>query len=211
MRKLNLKFFCMLFVMFILANNVYAASYSVSLKTDNSEVNTGATVDVYVNLNNISGISDGLNACEFKLEYDTNKITVNSVSGENSWNITNGEKVVADTSNAVKSDTNIAKINVTVNGKTNLYINNIVCTDGEDEYSASKSNVSFTIKSNANSSSEPDSSNNNNNNTNSSNANSNTSNVNNPETGISIIYIICLLMFLILSLVISLFIRKKYL
>ena len=87
-------------IMFLVVK-VDAASYNMTLNTATQEVVKDSVVDIYVNLNNISGITDGLNVCEFNLDYDSNKITINSISGENNWNVTQGEKIIVDSSYSV--------------------------------------------------------------------------------------------------------------
>lgn len=113
---------------------VFAANYEMVLVGDGI-VKTNENSDIYVRLKNIN-ISEGLNVCEGKLEYDSTKLTVNSISGENGWNITNGDKIIFDNSNSIKSDSNISKINISLKDDTTLKITNINCTDGENEYPA---------------------------------------------------------------------------
>lgn len=125
---------------------VDAANYNMTLNTSSQEVEKDSVVDIYVNLNSISGITDGLNVCEFNLDYDSNKITINSISGENNWNVTEGEKIIADTSNSVTISSNIVKINAKVLDTNIITIKNINCTDGTNEYPANNNTLSLTIK-----------------------------------------------------------------
>lgn len=132
-------------IMFI-GVKVNAASYNMTLNTATQEVVKDSVVDIYVNLNSISGITDGLNVCEFNLDYDSNKITINSISGENDWNVTQGEKIIADTSNSVTTTSNIVKINAKVLDTNIITIKNINCTDGTSEFTANSNTLSFSIK-----------------------------------------------------------------
>jgi len=125
---------------------VDAASYNMTLNTTSTEVVKDSVIDIYVNLNNITGITDGLNVCEFNLEYDSNKMTINSINGENDWNVTQGEKIIVDSSNSVTTNSNIVKINANVLDNNVITLKNINCSDGTNEYTASTNTLSFSIK-----------------------------------------------------------------
>lgn len=132
-------------IMFI-GVKVDAASYSMTLNTSSQEVEKDSDVDIYVNLNSISGIMDGLNVCEFNLDYDSNKVTINSITGENNWNVTQGEKIIVDSSNSVTTNNNIVKINAKVLDSNIITLKNINCSDGTNEYTTNSNTLSFTIK-----------------------------------------------------------------
>jgi len=126
--------------------NVDAASYNMTLNTATQEVLKDSAVDIYINLNNINGITEGLNVCEFNLDYDSTKISINSISGENNWNVTQGEKIIVDSSNSVTTNSNIVKINANVLDNNVITLKNINCSDGTNEYTASTNTLSFSIK-----------------------------------------------------------------
>lgn len=193
-------------IMFI-GVRVNAASYNMTLNTTSQEVEKDSVVDIYINLNNISGITDGLNVCEFNLDYDSSKITINSISGENNWNVTQGEKIIVDTSNSVTTNSNIVKINAKVLDNNIITIKNINCTDGTNEYTASSNTLSFSIKQTQNDNSISNNQNNNSSNNNSNDYNS-SDNVENPKTGIKELTITFLLI-AIVSLLIKKVVSKK--
>jgi len=169
-------------IMFI-GVKVNASSYNMTLNTTSTEVVKDSVIDIYVNLNNITGITDGLNVCEFNLEYDSNKMTINSINGENDWNVTQGEKIIVDSSNSVTTNSNIVKINAKVLDSNIITIKNINCTDGTNEYTANSNTLSFTVKQEQ---VDNDITNNQNNNTNSESNNdyNSSNNVENPKTGL---------------------------
>lgn len=192
-------------IMFI-GVRVEAASYSLTLNTATQEVVKDSVVDIYVNLNNISGITDGLNVCEFNLEYDLNKISINSISGETNWNVTQGEKIIADTSNSVTTNSNIVKINAKVLDSNIITIKNINCTDGTNEYTANTNTLSFSLKQEQ----VENNVNNNQNNNNTNNENNNDYNssgtVESPKTGVkewTITFVLIALISLIIKKVVS--------
>lgn len=197
---------CLLIILSIMFMEIKvdAANYNINLKTNSLEVEKNSLVDVYVNLNSISGITDGLNVCEFNLDYDTTKITINSISGENNWNVTQGEKIIVDTSNSVTTNTNIVKINAKVLDNNTITIKNINCTDGTNEYTTNSNTLCFSIKTD-NSISNNDINNNLNNNSNDYNS---SDNVENPKTGFKELTITFLLIAL-LSFIIKKVISKK--
>lgn len=125
---------------------VNAASYSMTLNTDSTEIQKDTNVDIYIKLNNINGITEGLNVCELKLAYDNTKVTINSIKGENDWNVTEGEKIILDSSTSVKTESNIAKINAKILDSTTITINNISCTDGINEYQTTSNTLNITMK-----------------------------------------------------------------
>ena len=133
----NIKYVVLVIISLIIFNiKVNAASYDMILEKDSGTISKGSNVDLYVTLKNISGISDGILTCEFSLENGTN-VTINSLTGVNSWNVTEGEKIVIDTTPGVTSNTRAVKINATINGDSTLKLTSVNCTDGEEEYSAS--------------------------------------------------------------------------
>ena len=190
-------------VMFI-GVKVNAASYNMTLNTATQEVVKDSVVDIYVNLNSISGITDGLNVCEFNLDYDSNKITINSISGENNWNVTQGEKIIVDTSNSVATNSNIVKINAKVLDNNIITIKNINCTDGTNEYTSNPSSLSLSVKQEQVNN---EISNSQDNNLNNDNYNS-SGTVESPQTGVKELTIVFILIG-ILSLIIKKVIAKK--
>jgi len=194
-------------IMFI-GVKVNASSYNMTLNTTTQEVEKDSVIDIYVNLNSISGITDGLNVCEFNLDYDSNKITINSITGENDWNVTQGEKIIADTSNSVTTNSNIVKINAKVLDSNIITIKNINCTDGTNEYTANTNTLSFSLKQEQ----VETNTNNNQNNNNANNGNNNDYNSNgtveSPKTGVKELTITFGLIALI-SLIIKKIVSKK--
>ena len=186
---------------------VEAASYSMTLNTVNTEVAKDSVVDIYVNLNNISGINDGLNVCEFNLDYDSNKITINSIIGENNWNITQGEKIIADTSISVTANSNIVKINAKVSESNIITLKNINCSDGTNEYSASSNTLSFSLKQEQVNNNIINNQNNNSN-TGTNNGYNSSGTVESPQTGVKEL-IFTFLLIAILSFIIKKIVSKK--
>lgn len=194
-------------IMFI-GVKVDAASYNITLNTTNTEVEKDSVVDIYVNLNNISGITDGLNVCEFNLDYDSSKVTLNSITGENNWNVTQGEKIIVDSSNSVTTNTNIIKINAKILDSNIIILKNINCSDGTNEYSASSNTLSFSLK--------QEQVNNDNNQDNNSNYGTNidynsSGTVESPKTGVKELTITLALIALLSFIIKNLFQKKIYL
>ena len=123
---------------------VNAANYEFILNGDTNLTRNSNSI-IYVGLKNIN-ISNGLNVCECKLEYDANNLVINSIVGENGWTVTNGEKIIFDNSNNVKSDSNIGRINITLKNDTILKVTNINCTDGENEYPVEDYILNFNLE-----------------------------------------------------------------
>lgn len=138
-------------IMFI-GVRVEAASYSLTLNTATQEVVKDSVVDIYVTLDNINGIPEGINACNFNLEYDSTKIEIiknngNSLIGENGWNGAEGESIVwANQSTSATTKTNIGKISAKIIDNGTITIKNIECSDGNNDITTSTNSLSFTLK-----------------------------------------------------------------
>lgn len=172
--------------------NVKASSYTMTFNTSTKTLQKNSNVDIYVLLSNINGISNGLNVCEFELGYDEEKVTINSIIGENNWNVTQGEKIIVDSSNPITTNSNVVKINVKVMDSNTLTIKNINCTDGDAEYSTVSSTVSFIVEQNTNNMDSNVNSDNNN-------VYNSSDTVNGPETGVvefSIVFFITVILLL---------------
>ena len=190
-------------IMFI-GIKVDAASYNLTLNTSSTEVEKDSVVDIYVNINNIRDITDGLNVCEFNLDYDSNKITINSINGENNWNVTQGEKIIVDSSNSVTTNSNIVKINAKVFDSNIITLKNINCSDGTNEYTANSNTLNFIVK-------QTETENNINNNQNNNNTNNDynsSGTVESPKTGVKE-WTITFTLIAILSLIIKKVVSKK--
>ena len=133
-------------ILFLTCTKVNASSYSMNLSSSITNVKEGEEVSVSISLNNISGIPNGLNACQASLS--SSNVSINNIIG-NGWNITNGNILIMDSSNSVTSSATIATIKATINGAGSITISNIVCSDGENEYSAGTKTIKFTLKDNA--------------------------------------------------------------
>ena len=123
---------------------VNAASYGMYLNSSNSTVSSGEEVSVDISLGNINGIDLGLNVCEANISFSG--VDILSISGINGWNVTNGSKLIIDSANFIKSSSSIAQIKLKVNNEGNILLSNIVCSDGENEYSTSGTKINFKIK-----------------------------------------------------------------
>lgn len=130
---------CLLFLSCV---NVNATSFSMNL-SGNTSVKVGEEVNISISLNNISGIPNGLNACQATLT--SSGLSINSIVG-NGWNVTNGSVLIMDSSNSITNSGTIATIKATVNSAGSITISNIMCSDGENEYNASNRTINFTIK-----------------------------------------------------------------
>lgn len=197
--------FLIILSIMLIGIKVDAASYSMTLNTASQEVEKDSVVDIYVTLDNINGITDGINACWFNLNYDSSKITINSITGENNWTVTKGTNIVVD-GNSVTTKNNIAKINAKILDNSAITIKDIECSDGNNDISASTNTLSFSTKQ-----VQQDNVVNNNisNNNNGSNDNYNSSATVEPsETGVKELTIAFLLL-AILSLIIKKIVSKK--
>ena len=143
--KFIYRFLAITMLLIISVNNVNAYNYEMTLNSDSTSYDKNSNVDIFINLKNIS-ILDGLNVCEAKLVYNGDKITVNSITGANGWNVTTGEKLIFDNSSNVTNDMNIGKISITLKEATSLTLSDINCTDGEDEYSTSDYSYELLVK-----------------------------------------------------------------
>lgn len=130
--------------------SIKAASYRVYLKSSNTMVFKGSTVTINVSLGNIKDIKSGLNVCQANIS--SSGVSILSISGSNGWNVTNGGVLILDSPNFIKSSGNIATIKVKVNNAGKVTLSNVVCSDGEKEYSAENASISFKIKTSTNNS-----------------------------------------------------------
>ena len=139
MKKFFIAIICLIFLATLRVN---AASFSMNL-SGNTSVKVGEEVNVNISLNSISGISNGLNACSATLT--SSGISINSVIG-NGWGVEYGNTLIMDSSNRLTSSATIATIKATVNNAGSITISNIMCSDGENEYSDENKTINFTIK-----------------------------------------------------------------
>lgn len=130
--------------------SIKAASYGMYLKSSNTTVFKGSTVTINVSLRNIKDIKSGLNVCQANIS--SSGVSILSISGSNGWNVTNGGVLILDSPNFIKSSGNIATIKVKVNNAGKVTLSNVVCSDGEKEYSAENVSISFKIKTSTNNS-----------------------------------------------------------
>lgn len=130
--------------------SIKAASYRMYLKSSNTTVFKGSTVTINVSLGNIKDIKSGLNVCQANIS--SSGVSILSISGSNGWNVTNGGVLILDSPNFIKSSGNIATIKVKVNNAGKVILSNVVCSDGEKEYSAENASISFKIKTSTNNS-----------------------------------------------------------
>lgn len=144
MKKQNI--LILILSLFLFAKNTNAANYDMILETKSLEVTENSNVTIYITLNNISGISNGLNVCEATITNDSN-ITINSITGINGWTVTQGEKLIFDTTAGALIKTQIAQIEATVTGESKVNLTNITCTDGTNEYTASDETIFFEVPS----------------------------------------------------------------
>lgn len=130
--------------------SIKAASYRMYLRSSNTTVFKGSTVTINVSLGNIKDIKSGLNVCQANIS--SSGVSILSISGSNGWNVTNGGVLILDSPNFIKSSGNIATIKVKVNNAGKVTLSNVVCSDGEKEYSAENASISFKIKTSTNNS-----------------------------------------------------------
>lgn len=203
---MRMKFiFCFVLFILLFRIDVNAQSYNMILNSSVQEVEKGSIVDIYITLDNINGIPDGLNACMFNLEYDSSKIEIITnndklLLGQNGWDGVEGENIVWDKkSGSSTTKTNIAQISAKILDSSSITIKNIECSDGQNDISADANTLFFTIKQ-----AQQDNVVNNNNNNNDNYNSSDT--VESSETGVkelSIVFILVAMLSLIIKKVVS--------
>lgn len=132
-------------IMFI-GIKVDAASFDMTLNTSTTEIKKDSNVDIYITLDNINGFADGLDTCVLNLDYDLTKITINSITGENNWEVTYGTNLLLESDNSAKTRTNIAKINAKIIDTSALIIKNIQCSDGTADYNDDARTLNLSVK-----------------------------------------------------------------
>lgn len=122
-KKIVITLLTVLVVMFLMVGKSFAAgSYSASLTPNNSKVSKGSEVKVTLKLSGIS-VDGGINALTATLKYDSDVLSLkkSDVKGMNDWSPIYNEdnnKIVIDSGEPVKDDTEIATFTFKVNDST---------------------------------------------------------------------------------------------
>lgn len=122
-KKIVITLLTVLVVMFLMVGKSFAAgSYSASLTPNNSKVSKGSEVKVTLKLSGIS-VDGGINALTATLKYDSDVLSLkkSDVKGMNYWSANYNEdnnKLVIDSGEPVKDDTEIATFTFKVNDST---------------------------------------------------------------------------------------------
>lgn len=122
-KKIVITLLTVLVVMFLMVGKSFAAgSYSASLTPNNSKVSKGSEVKVTLKLSGIS-VDGGINALTATLKYDSDVLSLkkSDVKGMNDWSANYNEdnnKLVIDSGEPVKDDTEIATFTFKVNDST---------------------------------------------------------------------------------------------
>lgn len=144
-------------VALINVNSSYAAdstNFSVILTASSTDVQQGATVDVYIAIGQFSNIGEGVNAFMGKLEYDSNKLTLdsNNIVAQNSWDAPSyeNEKLLTLKGSMIKAQENIIKLTFKVKesaatGATTIKITNAEAANTTTDFVGKDGSVTITI------------------------------------------------------------------
>lgn len=152
MKKIGKIGFILLSIVWI-ASSVYAASCSMNLQTVKNEFDKNEEFVVDVNVSNIQ-TEKGIIALGATLEYDKNSLTLQGMSGQNSWanpsyNEANG-KLIMDRGSATSSNETILKITFKVKenatGNATITLKNISVSDGVEEIVVPNITKNITVK-----------------------------------------------------------------
>lgn len=133
--------FCFIIIQLIVTS-VDAATINMQLYSDNEklQIDDVSTLEVELRLTNFDNIPENtVLGCYAEIDYDKNLLSLNSIEGQNGWNVEFNEetnKIVLDTDSA-SSNTVIAKMifdirtqEITKNENTTIALKDLVLTDG---------------------------------------------------------------------------------
>ena len=133
--------FCFIIIQ-LLVTSVDAATINMQLYSDNEKIQIDdvSTLEVELRLTNFDNIQENtVLGCYAEIDYDKNLLSLNSIEGQNGWNVEFNEetnKIVLD-SDSASSNTTIAKMifdirtqEITKNENTIIALKDLVLTDG---------------------------------------------------------------------------------
>ena len=159
----------------LFATNVNASSFNANIVGNDT---FESEITLYIQVNNLvdfNGACNGLCGLVGNLNYDKNKIELTSINALESFDLTQGKKLVLYKSTGVASGTKILSMkfknkSLTKDEKTTITLSNVVASDGDKDINTSDASktIKFVVKENEN--------NNTNNNTTNKKPSSNTNN-----------------------------------
>lgn len=126
-----------------------ANNYTINIQSNKSSIIIGEEATITIAIQNINGVSGGLNACTSTLNMnDNSKLGYVSVTGLNSWTATYATNLVLDTASPILSNTNVASIKFKglVAGSVTITPTAADCTNGIDEFTGNSNSLTIDVK-----------------------------------------------------------------
>lgn len=160
MKKNVRVFFMLLICLFGLSINSYAQSFNLKANPEEKIVAPGETVEIELNLENITDIDEGINTVVGHLEYEQDLFEAFEFLGDNEWTVTYnddksselyGKFAVITIQNGVTENSKIANLKLTLkgnlsDGETEIKFKNIVSSDGFSSINTDDKKVKLIIK-----------------------------------------------------------------
>ena len=146
MKKLLFSLFCLL----ISLNIVSADTFKLTLEGEDS---FDSNLSLKIKINSLTGFTTGLYGIETIINYDKNKISLESITGLNNFDVTYdisiSDKIVAYSHIGIPVNTEILTLNfknnsLANNENTTISFNNTIASDGENDINGSISSKTVT-------------------------------------------------------------------